>query len=567
MLPLTLGGLAGGQLRRAAQARGLTASWTRLEASYPASLRLEGLQLVGAAADTVLAAREARLSLALAWPPRVASLRLRDATAALPATPDSAEDAAWSEPEAARGTPVDPRVRAAAAQIVEAVLLPARRLPEMRLERVRLRRGDRGVSIDALEVSHHSARFQLSGVGTLALQDSVPFEVHASWHEDDRFGAQARFTLSDPANGAPQPLVLTLDGTLAQDRTRGTLRLAEGSTLKLGTLRFAAQGGIDREGPRFEGALSARDLEPEAIRTSLPRVLLGPLDALRVTGTFDWACAFAVDLSQPDSVRFDATARPKGLTLSPDSQLPLAVLNGPFIARVHTPGGTVTRELSPANPRYRPLAAIAPALRDAVLTNEDGGFWWHRGFNTQAIRLAIAENLRAGRFKRGAGTITMQLARNLYLGQQKTLARKGQEVVLAWTLEHLARIPKERLIEIYLNIIEWSPGVHGAEEAARYYFGKGAGDLTLDESLFLATLVPSPRRWRARLTPEGALRPSVRAQMRFIAGKMHSKGWLDSTLVMPAESLRVTLSGPAGAAFAPRDSATALADTAASLRL
>jgi membrane peptidoglycan carboxypeptidase len=77
-----------------------------------------------------------------------------------------------------------------------------------------------------------------------------------------------------------------------------------------------------------------------------------------------------------------------------------------------------------------------------VLTNEDGGFYHHRGFNTAAIQGAIAENLRAGAFRRGAGTITMQLVRNLFLGHQRTLSRKGQEVVLAWVLEHMTGLSK-----------------------------------------------------------------------------------------------------------------------------
>ena len=97
----------------------------------------------------------------------------------------------------------------------------------------------------------------------------------------------------------------------------------------------------------------------------------------------------------------------------------------------------------------------------------------------------------------------MQLARNLYTGHARTLSRKGQEVVLAWILEHLTGVSKDRLLEIYLNIIEWGPGIHGADEAARFYFDRDAHDLTLDQSLFLATVIPSPSRWRWRLDATG----------------------------------------------------------------
>ncbi len=567
LLPWALSGLVADQVRRAAAGRGLTASWRALDVSYPASIRLRGLTLTRAQGDTALHANELDVALAFAWPPRPARLTLNDAAISIGGTaPAETDEPAWTpeaEPTSARSRPVDSRVRAAAQQLANAVLLPARRLPELRLARVRLQRGERGAWIEAFELTHPSTGLQMSGVGTLALADSVPFEVLANWKGDDTFGARASFTLADPVSGSTKPLTLMLDGALAQDRTAGELRLQEGATLRVGSLTFTLAGRIRRAGPRFEATWAGSDLTEADIRASTPRILLGPLDAMRVRGAFDWEGALTLDVAHPDSVRFDARTRSKALVLGDDNQLPLTALRGPFIAHIHVPSGTVSRELSPANPDFRPLASITPNLRDAVLTNEDGGFWWHRGFNTQAIQLAIAENLRAGRFKRGAGTITMQIARNLFLGQQKTLARKGQEVVLAWSLEHLARVPKERLLEIYLNIIEWGPGIHGAGEAARYYFDKDASRLTLDESLFLATLVPSPRRWRGRLTAEGELKPWVRDQMRFIAGKMSSKGWLDSTLVRPADSLAITLAGSAGSLYTARDTVAAAADSSA----
>jgi membrane peptidoglycan carboxypeptidase len=161
------------------------------------------------------------------------------------------------------------------------------------------------------------------------------------------------------------------------------------------------------------------------------------------------------------------------------------------------------------------------------------------------MKQAIAENLKAGAYRRGAGTITMQLARNLYTGHARTLSRKGQEIVLAWILEHLAGVSKDRLLEIYLNIIEWGPGIHGADEAARFYFDRDAHDLTLDQSLFLATVIPSPSRWRGRFDAHGAARRYVKEQMHFIGRAMIAKGWLPPEALPPADSLRVELAGPA----------------------
>jgi membrane peptidoglycan carboxypeptidase len=236
--------------------------------------------------------------------------------------------------------------------------------------------------------------------------------------------------------------------------------------------------------------------------------------------------------------------------------LRLGRLSGPFLAEIHVPRGIVYRDLSESNPHFRTIERISPLLRYALLTNEDGGFYRHRGFNTEAIELAMAANLRAGSFKRGAGTITMQLARNLFLGHRRTLSRKGQEVVLAWVLEHLTGLSKDRLLEIYLNIIEWGPGVHGASEASRFYFDKDPADLSVDEALFLTVLVPSPSRWRTRVDAHGELRPWARAQMAFIARKMAEHGWLPPELVPDASALRVTLRGAAAQVFAPADSAS-----------
>src|SRR5262249_54487478 len=204
-------------------------------------------------------------------------------------------------------------------------------------------------------------------------------------------------------------------------------------------------------------------------------------------GSWSYRLAFDLDLAQPDSVEFAADVLPHGLTLDPArTHLNLLALEQPFTARIHLPHGRIVeRELSDSNPAFRRLDDIDSLLAHAVLTNEDGGFFRHRGFNTEAVKGAIADDIRAGAYKRGAGTITMQLARNLWLGHERTLARKGQEVMLAWILEHLTGVSKRRLLEIYLNIIEWGPDLHGADEATRYYFGHDPSRVTVGEAPFL----------------------------------------------------------------------------------
>jgi membrane peptidoglycan carboxypeptidase len=119
----------------------------------------------------------------------------------------------------------------------------------------------------------------------------------------------------------------------------------------------------------------------------------------------------------------------------------------------------------------------------------------------------------------------------------------------ARTLDGLS---KDRLLEIYLNIIEWGPDVHGANEAARYYFAKDASELSLDEALFLTVVIPSPSRWRTRVDAYGELRPWARSQMAYIARKMADHQWLAPEQVPADSTLHVTLRGRAADLIAPR---------------
>lgn len=155
------------------------------------------------------------------------------------------------------------------------------------------------------------------------------------------------------------------------------------------------------------------------------------------------------------------------------------------------------------------LERISPNLQRAVLAGEDTNFVYHRGFDYQAIQKAWDQALREAareakregedddwipnlpEFKRGASTITQQLAKNLYLSSQRTFFRKGQEAVLAFMLERT--LSKKRILELYLNEIEWGNGVYGAEAAAQNYFNKPASALTASEAAYLAAMIPNPR--------------------------------------------------------------------------
>jgi len=153
-----------------------------------------------------------------------------------------------------------------------------------------------------------------------------------------------------------------------------------------------------------------------------------------------------------------------------------------------------------------PLRQIPRDLVDAVVVAEDGTFWSHGGFDWYEFKESVERNLEEGRAARGASTITQQLVKNLYLSSSKNPLRKLKEWVLTWYMEQT--LSKSRILELYLNLIEWGEGVYGAEAASRYYFDKSAPALTREEAARLAAIIPSPRRHRADVDSRYVLRRS-----------------------------------------------------------
>jgi len=159
---------------------------------------------------------------------------------------------------------------------------------------------------------------------------------------------------------------------------------------------------------------------------------------------------------------------------------------------------------------WMPMEQISPNLQRAVLAGEDSRFFQHNGFDWDAIQNAWDEAVKQGEkeakeegdydpddwippmpsFKRGASTISQQLAKNLFLSEDRNFLRKGREAIYTYFLEK--DLSKRRILELYLNVIEWGDGIYGAEAASRTYFKKSASDLTKDEAAFLSAMIPSP---------------------------------------------------------------------------
>ena len=141
---------------------------------------------------------------------------------------------------------------------------------------------------------------------------------------------------------------------------------------------------------------------------------------------------------------------------------------------------------------FQPLRGLPwPAVR-ALLVAEDNQFYQHHGFDVQMMIRALGMDIKEHGAYKGASTVTQQLAKNLWLGSERALGRKLEEAVLAWRLEQM--VPKERILEVYLNLVELGSGIYGVSMAAQHYFGVPAARLTLDQAAQLAALLPAPRR-------------------------------------------------------------------------
>jgi len=146
-----------------------------------------------------------------------------------------------------------------------------------------------------------------------------------------------------------------------------------------------------------------------------------------------------------------------------------------------------------------PIARVSRDLIHAVITSEDQKFFGHEGVDWEAIQASLEKDLEKRRFAVGGSTISQQLVKNLYFSTHKSLTRKLREVLVVRWLE--ADLSKRRILELYLNVIEWGDGVYGCEAAARRYFGKAASDLTAEEAAGLAGMIPNPRRIHPELSP------------------------------------------------------------------
>ena len=288
----------------------------------------------------------------------------------------------------------------------------------------------------------------------------------------------------------------------------------------------------------------------EELFGSLPKGLFENLEGLGTTGQLAYHFLLDVDFSQLDSLKFESELKEKDFRILHYGKTNLGKMSDEFIYTAYENGQPVyTFPVGPSWENFTPLDSISPLLQMSVMQSEDGAFFYHRGFLPDAMREALIHDLEVRKFARGGSTISMQLVKNVFLNRNKNIARKLEEALIVWLIETEHLTPKARMYEVYLNIAEWGPMVYGIHEAASFYFNKRPSQLSLEESIFLASIVPKPKHFKNSFTADGRLQESQEGYFRLIAERLAKKEVITDAQAAQVNINNVVLKGVAKSSF------------------
>jgi hypothetical protein len=349
--------------------------------------------------------------------------------------------------------------------------------------------------------------------------DALRFHVDMGAH-GARLGALADNADDEPQLGAPTDVTIRFDGVW--QGAEGTIEIPDVHAMLAGAT--------------VSGSIALRDLDTDPIVD----LALGVrhLDFAQLLGTSGLAVPESLGMA-PDGghdlgsatieVRVGGhLADPASLSVSqkidfrPPRQMPPAIarLRGGFVfSSGDGPGPRRPIDVSLASPDFIALRDVPPLFVRTLLLAEDAGFYGHRGIDLRELPAALLTNWSRGGGARGASTITQQLAKNLFLSRDKQLGRKLQELAITFLLE--SALGKDRILEIYLNIIEWGPDLRGLRPAARHYFGREPQALTPAEMAFLVAIIPGPIKYQSSFA-HGTPGPGLRSLIDALLAKLRS---------------------------------------------
>lgn len=243
---------------------------------------------------------------------------------------------------------------------------------------------------------------------------------------------------------------------------------------------------------RIEIGLKLKRCSMKDILESFPLFQHKALYHADFSGYFSFSASLDVTFSRPTHTNF-AIHTDHTLRLENYDALDLSFLKKPFTHAIQDEGNAHKIVLDFHNESFMPLERISENLKKVVLCTEDPNYFQHTGLDNEGVFRALFTNISTGKLSRGASTITMQLAKNLFLNNRKSVYRKAEELIFTWLIEEVFMIGKDRLLEIYLNIIEFGDHIYGVQEAAVYYFNKNADSLSITESIVLSYIIPRPK--------------------------------------------------------------------------
>lgn len=344
--------------------------------------------------------------------------------------------------------------------------------------------GPHGVELDAARIS-----------GALEVTLGAATRVHA---ED--FVVDGVVVVDPRISAKPVRLgALSIDGDATLDRGRAEFQLVLGH----GEARIAVGGHAAADAVTVD--LDLAPMPCDALLGAMPGGTADALVGMRLSGEIAASAHLAVSRAELERARAgveDASVGELTLdfpflercrTIADPANVDLAALRGPYRHRFADDDGRVReRVLAPGAPQFVPLGRV-PKIASAFIALEDMRYWYHDGFDREQIERAFWHNVVSGRVRRGASTISQQTARNLWLGVDRSFARKLQEAYLTTRLE--TAVSKTRILELYVNLVELGPGIFGVDAAAQFYFGKPASELDVLQAVHLASMAPAPRTY------------------------------------------------------------------------
>jgi hypothetical protein len=316
----------------------------------------------------------------------------------------------------------------------------------------------------SVQVPYVPARF-----GALVSFDTIVVVLNSKKFRKDDTGGQLtvrgsvaarNFSLFHPKIAANEIEVRSGALDFVATLGRGTASLEKGTTATVNKIVLHPEISVRLKPSRaVDIKVVSDETQANDFFDSLPTGIFDALQGTKGTGTLTYRLNAKVDLAQVDSLQFNSGLTGKNFRLTQFGEEDLGKLNTAFAYTAYNDRGDSLRtfQVGPPNPDFVPYNSVSRYLIRAITTAEDPRFFTHKGFMEKAFVKSAIQNLKEKRFARGGSTLSMQLVKNVFLTRQKTVARKVEEALIVWLLENTQLVSKQRMFEVYLNIIEWGP--------------------------------------------------------------------------------------------------------------